>query len=314
MASVRTMAFFVRRAALGLLAGSTTTAAMCAATESSSRASSRAAERARLQAAVMEKADPNEYAGGVKIWGAGQLKDLTPGTKFGKGVQHLNSAYWIEDLSAFIAAHLPLLQAHLRHIEHASPEYQFRYLLNQSNVMFIHAEKHGIRGRAGKEEFLLASWLAMAAAEVDDYNFSRYTPEQRAELKQNFFSAYLAEPLAAPADAPAAPTGGRLVAAPARVDLLPKVALERVGINNELSQMRLGKNADLWLREGFAISKRIDSLKRHLDESHKMEREEDAMSHLIWNFMAIYHVALLFPAMNDIPNYEDLAQTPALPG
>ena len=136
-------------------------------------------------------------------------------------------------------------------------------------------------------------------------------PEQRAELKQDFFDAYLREPLVPPVDAPPAPIG-RLVGPPARVDLLPKVALERVAINNELSQMRLGSNADLWLREGFTVSKRIDSLKRHMDESHKREREEDAMSHLIWNFMAIYHVATIFPGMNDIPNYEALAESPGL--
>merc|ERR1711907_403617 len=88
-----------------------------------------------------------------------------------------------------------------------------------------------------------------------------------------------------------------------------KMALERLALHNELCCQLWGpENADQWLREGFQVSKRIDSVKRHLDEAHKLEREEDAIGHAIWNFMAVYHVVMVFPGCNDLPNYEMISQ------
>ena len=39
---------------------------------------------------------------------------------------------WVADLAAYIAANLPTMRAHLKHVQHAKPEYQYRYLLNQA--------------------------------------------------------------------------------------------------------------------------------------------------------------------------------------
>ena len=47
-----------------------------------------------------------------------------------------------------------------------------------------------------------------------------------------------------------------------------------------MCQLKYGDGADQWLREGFSVAKRIDSTKRHFDESHKRERAEDAIAHL----------------------------------
>ena len=46
---------------------------------------------------------------------------------------------------------------------------------------------------------------------------------------------------------------GPLVGRTARVDLLPKVALERLGIHNELCALKWGGAADGWLRGGFQV-------------------------------------------------------------
>ena len=43
------------------------------------------------------------------------------------------------------------------------------------------------------------------------------------------------------------------------------------------------------------------------DEAHLKDFHEDAIAHLIWNFMAIYHVLKVFPELNDLPNYEAMA-------
>lgn len=39
---------------------------------------------------------------------------------------------------------------------------------------------------------------------------------------------------------------------------------------------------------------------------HARDYSEDHISHLIWGFMAIYHVNLLYPELNDMPNLEAL--------
>jgi hypothetical protein len=62
------------------------------------------------------------------------------------------------------------------------------------------------------------------------------------------------------------------------------------------------------MRNGFKLSARVDSLKRHIDEAYMKKKDEDAIAHLIWNFMAIWHVLCVFPGMNDLPNYSKIGQ------
>lgn len=233
--------------------------------------------------AVVTPADPAKYIGGVKIWRVGLKDDPVPGEKRGKGVQHLNSSSFISDLAVHIGANLPTLRQHLEHIRPASVEYRYRYLLNQSNMLFCKAENLGLASTQALNAWLMASWMCMAATEIDTFDFGKYSEEEREQLREKFFSSYLQDPLVAPEGAPPPPASA---APPARIDLIPRVALERVGIHNELCALKYGDRADGWLKDGFQVAARIDSCKRHFDESHALERDEDAIAHLIWNFMA----------------------------
>ena len=67
------------------------------------------------------------------------------------------------------------------------------------------------------------------------------------------------------------------------------------------------------LDAGFKLSARIDSLKRHFESVHARDYSEDHIAHLIWGFMAIYHVNALFPQMNDLPNFEALRRAAEAP-
>jgi hypothetical protein len=66
-----------------------------------------------------------------------------------------------------------------------------------------------------------------------------------------------------------------------RIDLLPSVALERLGIHNELCSLKWA-DASGWMRDGFMVSQRIDSMKRHYESIHKRDESEDHLAHLIW--------------------------------
>jgi hypothetical protein len=44
----------------------------------------------------------DDYISDIKIWGVGIKQDPIPGEKRGKGIQHLNSSYWMYDLATFI--------------------------------------------------------------------------------------------------------------------------------------------------------------------------------------------------------------------
>eukprot|EP00404_Azadinium_spinosum_P026574 CAMPEP_0180671298 /NCGR_PEP_ID=MMETSP1037_2-20121125/64501_1 /TAXON_ID=632150 /ORGANISM="Azadinium spinosum, Strain 3D9" /LENGTH=158 /DNA_ID=CAMNT_0022700319 /DNA_START=191 /DNA_END=664 /DNA_ORIENTATION=+ len=157
-------------------------------------------------------------------------------------------------------------------------------------MLAMRAIMKGLRSVEARELWIMASWCAMAAAEVDHYNYAKYTVEHRAEMRKRFYNMYLGEDVAPREDAPARPEGGKLLAPPARIDLIPPVALERLSLHNELCTLLWSGSVHAWQVEGFKVSKRIDSLKRHFDEAHHMEYDEDAIAHLIWNFMAVFHV------------------------
>lgn len=46
-----------------------------------------------------------------------------------------------------------------------------RYFINVSNALFLKSEAEGLATRDGRDYFLMACWLAMAAAEVDGFNY-----------------------------------------------------------------------------------------------------------------------------------------------
>eukprot|EP01087_Luapelamoeba_hula_P017670 TRINITY_DN5592_c0_g2_i1.p1 TRINITY_DN5592_c0_g2~~TRINITY_DN5592_c0_g2_i1.p1 ORF type:complete len:309 (+),score=75.80 TRINITY_DN5592_c0_g2_i1:1-927(+) len=277
----------------------------------------------------------NDYIQSIKIFNTGIKEDPVPGEKRGKGVQHLNSGYWINDLGVFIAANLAVMQAFLRQAfaiaEKGGPGADFRYLLNQANTQYIRAVNGGLQTQEAVDYFLMASWLAMAAAEVDLYNYSKYDPAKRAEMRLTFYNTYSAEVPITTTTTTTTSSGdgggggggcggtmslssglGKYDCPVARIDLIPPVALERLGIHNELCAIKW-PDPTTWKRQGFQVSKRIDSLSRHFDSAHARDYSEDHMAHLVWNFMAIYHVLRVFPHMNDLTSFDALRlqnQTP----
>eukprot|EP00927_Polykrikos_kofoidii_P076755 TRINITY_DN73794_c0_g1_i1.p1 TRINITY_DN73794_c0_g1~~TRINITY_DN73794_c0_g1_i1.p1 ORF type:complete len:387 (+),score=66.00 TRINITY_DN73794_c0_g1_i1:87-1247(+) len=243
---------------------------------------------------------------GMMSHALGSQGDLSPSSKKGKGVQNLSSSYWKQDLACFIAANLPLLRNHVLHVEHASREYQYRHFLNQSHVLMLEAEKGGLRSTSSLEQWLMASWLTMAAAEVDAYDFQRYSLEERDQLKQRFFDDYKQTTPRPAEHSPAAPLDASPVGRAARMDLMPKVASERLAIHNEMVVANQSEKANAWMTSGVKISRRLDSIKRHFEFAHRLEAVEDSVAHIMWNFMCIYHTARVFPNMNDMPDFESI--------
>eukprot|EP01062_Namystynia_karyoxenos_P038868 TRINITY_DN28251_c0_g1_i2.p1 TRINITY_DN28251_c0_g1~~TRINITY_DN28251_c0_g1_i2.p1 ORF type:complete len:328 (+),score=129.07 TRINITY_DN28251_c0_g1_i2:80-985(+) len=251
--------------------------------------------------------DAPDYIGQIKVYNVGILEDPIKGAKRGKGSQVLNSSYWLEDLSCFIARELPRLKAILRHAKTLGQKKEgcdFMYLTNLANVQFMRAENTGLRTKRSLDYWLMGSWLAMAAAEVDTFEYSKYSRPERLQLRDRFYSLY-EEADSCAAEPPGADVMGQYHAAAARVDLVPQVALERLGLHNELCELKYPDTADEWKRKGFNASRRISSAKRHFDGVHKRDKSEDHIAHLIWNFMAVYHVVKVFPHLNDLPDFSN---------
>jgi hypothetical protein len=134
------------------------------------------------------------YVKGIQIWGIGIKEDPVPGEKRGRGVQHLTSTYWIYDMGVFIQREFKAMQTMARYAHERSEDregYDFRYFLNVSNALFLKAEAEGLRTRDGRDFFLMACWLAMAAAEVDGFSYAKYSQEERAAQRSIFYQKYL---------------------------------------------------------------------------------------------------------------------------
>jgi len=254
--------------------------------------------------------DP-EYVMGMKIYGVGIKEDPIPGQKFGKGIQHLISTYWMMAMSEFIAAHLEEMQSCLSFAQKASekhPGYDYLYFTNLANYLFNRSEVSGLKSQDSIDFFLMATWLVMAAAEVDDFPFRKYSIEERKTQRIAFYNHYLNNEYNKSSDIgrdDAASVGKFLCSPSTRSDMLPPIAMERLGINNELSALKY-RDPEQPLREGFMISKRIDSLKRHMESVHRKDTSEDHIIHLLWNAMAIYHVNIVFPKKNDLIDFESI--------
>lgn len=96
----------------------------------------------------------------------------------GKGIQHLTSAYWVTDMAQLIGANFATMQEFLRHAKRGSeqhPGYDYLYLINLANYLFNKADVAGLKNQESKDFFLMATWLVMAASEVDKFPFGKYT-------------------------------------------------------------------------------------------------------------------------------------------
>eukprot|EP00010_Vexillifera_abyssalis_P008001 CAMPEP_0201544422 /NCGR_PEP_ID=MMETSP0173_2-20130828/1029_1 /ASSEMBLY_ACC=CAM_ASM_000268 /TAXON_ID=218659 /ORGANISM="Vexillifera sp., Strain DIVA3 564/2" /LENGTH=270 /DNA_ID=CAMNT_0047952525 /DNA_START=40 /DNA_END=852 /DNA_ORIENTATION=+ len=244
------------------------------------------------------------YIGAIKIYGTGILDDPVTGSKAGKGRQDLISSCWLSALSAFIAKHLEKMKSVLAFCAGLGSPKDFVYLVNMSNQLFMDADSAGLGTQKALDKWLFASWCTLAAAEVDRFAYSKYTAEDREKLRSKFYTLYAQAEAIDYSKAPGKDELGEFYVAPARVDLLPKVAIERLALHNELCALKWGKAAAAWKESGFPLSKRISSVKRHFDGVHQNDFSEDHIAHLAWNFMAIYHVHQVI--MPKKPEYDDL--------
>lgn len=247
-----------------------------------------------------------DYVGSVKYYNTGIKDDPVAGGKVGKGMPALNSSYWIKDLGCFIAKNLAALKAHMKYAYETSqkiPGMDFVYFCNQANQFFCLAENQGLQSREALDSFIMASWLTMAAAEVDEYDYNKYSKEIRKKNREEFYTRYFIAETYPQAEFLSEEKKETIFAPLARIDLIPPIALERLALHNELCGIKY-KDPTTWKQEGFQISSRISSLKRHFDSVHGKKSDEDHIAHLIWNFMAIYHVLNIHPELNDLINYE----------
>ena len=110
------------------------------------------------------------------------------------------------------------------------PGFDYRYYTNVSNALFLKAEAEGLRTRDGRDFFLMAAWLAMAAAEVDGFQFrgGKYTSEQRSAQREAFYRKYLTPDVVwdpYEADDPQVEAAlGKYAIECCRIDLIPSVA------------------------------------------------------------------------------------------
>jgi hypothetical protein len=252
-----------------------------------------------------------DYVGSIKLYNTGIKEDPVSGGKVGKGVPALNSSYWIKDLGCFIAKNLLVLKDHMKYAYEASeriPGMDFVYFCNQANQFFCIAENQGLHNQEALDSFMMASWLIMAAAEVDDYDYNKYSKEERKKNREEFYNRYFKAENYSQSEFISVKEKERFFAPLARIDLIPFIALERLALHNELCGIKY-KDPTIWKHEGFPLSSRISSLKRHFDCVHNKKSDEDHIAHLIWNFMAIYHVLNVHSELNDLTNYEALKNT-----
>ncbi|KRX03513.1 hypothetical protein PPERSA_02892 [Pseudocohnilembus persalinus] len=254
----------------------------------------------------------SEYIGQIKIYNTGIKEDPIPGEKRGKGVQSLNSSYWLSDLAIFIAENLTVLKhilSNVYQLDQNQPGIDFLILTQQANQLFMKSENSGLQTPESLNHWLMASWLCMAAAEVDNYKYSKYSEKERKLNKEEFYQKYFSAQEVQNLQFLSDKNLGIYATKFSRIDLIPKVALERLGIHNELCVLKMGQDGcQQWKTEGFMVSKRLSSAKRHFDGVHSKDYSEDHIAHLIWNFMAIYHVLSIKPQLNDLVNYEQIKQ------
>ena len=203
----------------------------CSLTARSASCLAEAERKADTPPPVITRAD--EYIKGVKIYNIGILEDPIPGEKRGRGIQHLTSSYFIYDMGVFINRNFSAMQAMAGYAYERSrgvPGFDYRYYTNVSNALFLKAEAEGLRTRDGRDFFLMAAWLAMAAAEVDGFQFrgGKYTSDQRAAQREAFYRKYLTPDVVwdpYEADDPQVEAAlGKYAIECCRIDLIPSVA------------------------------------------------------------------------------------------
>jgi len=238
-----------------------------------------------------------EYVRGIKLYGIGIKAD--PGaSKFGKGEYHLISPIWLNDLTEFAAKNQSQIKIFVKNASGLSQKNAFEYLLDCSHYLFNRSLMYGFKDDL--ENLKMATFLIMSAAEIDDFPFGKYNEEERKKYREAFYSYWLSDQPDQKLEV--LETSHKFPVPQLKFNLLPYVAMERFGINSSLSGLKY-EDPLQELREGFKLSKRVDSLIRHFTSVHLGMRDEDHIIHALWNFHAIYHNLILFPDKNDLVNF-----------
>ena len=91
-----------------------------------------------------------------------------------------------------------------------------------------------------------------------------------------------------------------------RYDLISPLALKRIAVHLEKGAIKYSPRN--W-EQGFPFTRMLDSAKRHLDQYHEGDRDEDHLAAVCFNVMAMMHFeemiarGLLPSELNDMPNY-----------
>lgn len=235
-----------------------------------------------------------DYVRGMKLHGVGIKQDLCQ-TKLGKGDFHLISPIWLNDLTEFVTNNKEEIKLFIDNARE-NPSQAFIYLLNSCHYLFNQSITSGFKDNL--DNLKMASFLCLAAAEVDDFPFKKYSSEERKLYTEKLFNTW------ANIDVNVKPMkkSMKFNVPEVNYDLLPYVAMDRFGLNNSLSSLKYDDPLQE-LREGFKLSKRVDSCIRHFNSVHANMKDEDHIIHALWNLHAIYHNLVLFPEKNDIAKY-----------
>jgi len=247
--------------------------------------------------------DPR-YVQSTRLYGVGIKQDPIVGSKCGKGRQDMISPIWIGDLGKYMHEHQVELREILEHAQAARPS-AFVYLMNHANSQLIEALKGQLNTPQSRQLFLASSWTVMAAIEVDDFPYAKFSKDERTQKREEFYRKYAAIPATTATlplvavDQKQPPCRNSASIPTIRMDLLPHMAIERLAIHCELCALKYADPTQ-WESAGFSVRSRIASLKRHLDYVLSNATDEDHIAHLLWNYMAVYQVLHTHPSANDL--------------
>ena len=237
-----------------------------------------------------------------KEYGVTLISDSLPG-KRGKGKPDLNSSLFLQDLSKMISENLELLMTFLNcelKLRKAGINY---WLLNQANGWFMEVDVAGVKLHLPEQrkKWLLAAWAVMMCAELQtEFPYNKYSLEERANLKESCLHRYQ--------DSYKQIRQTRTILEEAKMEtcfpamhLLPQMAMERLSLHHELVVRNIGvERAQEFKTSGISVDLRLGSVKRHFDQAHWHNVEEDHLVHLLWNLMAIYHTVIAFTPKSDL--------------
>ena len=228
------------------------------------------------------------------------------GDKSGKGRSDVNSSTFMMDLGMFAWSRVGTLQQVMRTLQtvrrasNGDTRSLINVLVSEANALFMMCDTQGMNMRCADQQlaWMRASWLLLLAAEIQvDFPIDGWSKDARQEQIDNLQlnieqTSRLKHVLCLE----------KVEVCPVAMHLLPRVALVRLGIHQELCVSFSGfEKASSWKCAGLhSVQARMASAKRHFDAIYAGKTDEDHIIHLVWNMMAIYHTCVHFPHKNDV--------------